>query len=98
MRRLVIPVTATLALALADCGDVSPNDLRDPTCSTSSFNVEGRTFTTFGTSADARKVDAFLHQVGEAIIHHQIDGDVRISIEEAAQPRHHMQSPEHHRA
>ena len=60
MKRLVIPVTATLALALADCGDVSPNDLRDPTCSTASFNVEGRTFTTFGTSADARKVDAFL--------------------------------------
>ena len=60
MKRLMLPVFATLGLALTDCGSVSPNDLRDPSCSTTTFNVEGRTFTTFGTSADARKIDAFL--------------------------------------
>lgn len=56
----MIPVFATLALALVDCGTVSPDDVRDPTCSSTTFNVEGGTFTSFGTSADARKVDAFL--------------------------------------
>ncbi len=59
MRRLIIPTVATLSLTLFDCG-VTPESLRDPTCSTTTFNVEGGTFTTFGTSADARKVDAFL--------------------------------------
>ncbi|TAK30564.1 MAG: hypothetical protein EPO40_07780 [Myxococcaceae bacterium] len=60
MKRLLVPAFATFGLALTACGDVSPNDLRDPTCSATTFNVEGRTFTTFGTTADARKIDAFL--------------------------------------
>ncbi len=59
MRRLIIPTVATLSLALFDCG-ATPESLRDPTCSTASFNIEGGTVTTFGTSADARKVEAFL--------------------------------------
>lgn len=59
MRRIIIPTVATLSLALLDCG-ATPESLRDPTCSATTFNVEGGTFVTFGTSADARKVDAFL--------------------------------------
>ncbi len=51
------PIALTLAsLALYDCG----GNVGDPTCSTSTFNVDGNTFVTFGTTADARKVDAFL--------------------------------------
>ena len=60
MRRLTLPVAAVLALALADCGDLGTDITRDPTCSSTTFNVEGRTFATFGTSADGRKIDAFL--------------------------------------
>ena len=42
MKRLLVPAFAPLGLALTACGDVSPNDLRDPTCSATTFNVEGR--------------------------------------------------------
>jgi hypothetical protein len=60
MKRLVIPVFATLALALADCGSIDGTAVGDVTCSSAVFNLEGRSFRTFGTSADARKIDAFL--------------------------------------
>ncbi len=62
MKRLLVPSIAILSLGLVDCGDAggSINIPGDPTCSTTTFNVEGRTFATFGTSADGRKIDAFL--------------------------------------
>lgn len=59
MRRLILPTVATLSLALLDCG-ANPDSLRDPTCSTTTFNIEGGTVTTLGTSPDAKKVEAFL--------------------------------------
>ncbi|MEZ4407279.1 MAG: hypothetical protein R3A52_12480 [Polyangiales bacterium] len=61
MKRLLVPSIAILSIGLVDCGDSGLGDLtNDPTCSTTTFNVEGNSFVSFGTSADARKVDAFL--------------------------------------
>ena len=56
MRKFVPLVLAVLPVALIDCiGNVA-----DPTCSTSTFDVTGGTFVTFGSTVDARKIDAFL--------------------------------------
>lgn len=61
MKRLLVPSLALLSVGLVDCGDNGIGDItNDPTCSTATFNVEGNTFVSFGTSADARKIDAFL--------------------------------------
>ncbi len=55
----LLPVAAVSFLALDSCGDNSSIGA-DPLCSTATFDVEGRRVTTFGTTADARKVQAFL--------------------------------------
>lgn len=61
MKRLIVPSIAILSIGLVDCGDDGLGGItNDPTCSTTTFNVEGNTFVSFGTGADARKVDAFL--------------------------------------
>lgn len=61
--RLLLPAAALSLTALNDCGPVEPgtNPLGgDITCGSATFNLEGRTYATFGTSADARKINAFL--------------------------------------
>lgn len=56
---MLLPVAAVSFLALDSCGDNSSIGA-DPLCSTATFDIDGRRVTTFGTSADARKVQAFL--------------------------------------
>lgn len=61
MKRWLLPITPVLSIALLDCGGtVEVPNVDQLTCGTTYFNVEGRTVGTFGTSADARRIEAFL--------------------------------------
>lgn len=61
MKRWMLPIAPVLSLALLDCGGtVEVPNLNTLTCGTSVFNVEGRTVGVLGTSADAKRIEAFL--------------------------------------
>ncbi len=64
IHRLAVPVAATSLLALTDCGD-STQIGPDPTCGVAYFDVGNYRVGTFGTTADARKVEAFLQATVE---------------------------------
>ena len=56
-RWIMLPAMALASQVLFDCG---PVDTVDPTCSNATFNPQTGVLVSFGSSADARKVDAFL--------------------------------------
>lgn len=56
MKRWLLPLAPILSLSLLNCGA----NIDDVTCGTSYFNVEGRTVGVLGTTADAKRVEAFL--------------------------------------
>lgn len=59
MWKRAFPLCAVASLTLFDCGEVPPGS--DPTCGPSVYNPDTGTFTAFGgSSANARKVNAFL--------------------------------------
>lgn len=62
MKRWIVPTSSVLfALTLNDCvGTDGPGGPGDITCSTATFDVAGNRVATFGTSADAKKLEAFL--------------------------------------
>lgn len=56
MKRWLLPLAPVLSLALLDCGGT----VDEITCGPTFFNVDARTVGVFGTTADARRVQAFL--------------------------------------
>lgn len=61
MKRWIVPTSSVLfALTLNDCVGSDGPGTGDITCSSATFDVAGNRVATFGTSADAKKLEAFL--------------------------------------
>jgi len=66
MKSWHVPVVVLGGLSLFACGDVGADpNLGDPLCSATTFDIPSGRVATFGTSADARKVEDFLRATAE---------------------------------
>lgn len=76
------------------CGEIGRGRDGHPPGNPDELGHEAR----IGDLADSdREVDALLDHVGEAVVHDEIDADLRVAVGKSLQPRHDVQPPEHDR-